>query len=210
MGFSLGHILYFHMPRTAGDSIRKSIDNFPHLCRITTHHNQEWATDQIKQHKNNSNKNSFTFVRNPYNRLYSAYNWIMNRDTSRNDELAGVDLEEKQFLSKFDNVNDFAKNVKDVDINKSFMVHFHPLSKWIWDDEVLVTNVFKFEDLFIDDTDFKDWCKKNDLIYNGLIDETHKSNWTETNYFDYWDKDSIFNINKLYEKDFQIFGYELR
>ena len=84
------------------------------------------------------------------------------------------------------------------------------MSKWIWDDEVLVTNVFKFEDLFIDDTDFKDWCKKNDLIYNGLIDETHKSNWTETNYFDYWDKDSIFNINKLYEKDFQIFGYELR
>tara|TARA_Y100001972_G_C7634841_1_gene318669 strand:+ start:320 stop:952 length:633 start_codon:yes stop_codon:yes gene_type:complete len=210
MGFSLGHILYFHMPRTAGDSIRKSIDNFPQLCRITTHHNQKWATDQIKQHKNNSHKNSFTFVRNPYNRLYSAYNWIMNRDTSRNDELGGVDLEEKQFLSKFDDVNDFAKNVKDVDLNQSFMIHFHPLSNWIWDDEILVTNVFKFEDLFIDDTDFKDWCKKNDLIYNGLIDETHKSNWTEKNYFDYWDKDSIFNINKLYEKDFEIFGYELR
>ena len=27
MGFSLNHILFFHMPRTAGDSIQKSILN---------------------------------------------------------------------------------------------------------------------------------------------------------------------------------------
>ena len=65
----------------------------------------------MKEQANQTVKTALTkivpFVRNPYNRLYSVHNWIMNRDTSRNDELRGVDLEEKQFLSKFDNVNDF-------------------------------------------------------------------------------------------------------
>ena len=167
MGFSLKHILYFHMPRTAGDSIRKSISNFPKMCRVTTHHSQVHAIKNIKQHSTYSHHKSFTF-----------------------------------------DFNDFATNV-DVDgINKEFMIHFHPCSKWIWDSKLLITNFFKFEDLFSNDDSFLHWCKDNGLNYQGLVDETHKSKWTERNYFDYFNSESIFNINKLYKKDFELFGYE--
>ena len=41
MGFSLNHILFFHMPRTAGDSIQKSILNISEKCRVSTHHDQK-------------------------------------------------------------------------------------------------------------------------------------------------------------------------
>ena len=208
MGFSLKHILYFHMPRTAGDSIRKSISNFPKMCKITTHHSQANAIQNIKQHSTYSHHKSFTFVRNPYNRLYSSYNWIMNRDTSRNEDLSGIDLLEYDYLKGFNDFNDFATNVGVDGINKKFMIHFHPCSKWIWDSKILITNFFKFEDLFSNDNSFLHWCKDNGLNYQGLVDETHKSKWTERNYFDYFNSESIFNINKLYKKDFELFGYE--
>ncbi len=208
MGFSLDHILYFHMPRTAGDSVRKSIQNISQMCRITTHHNQKMASQSMRLHIDNSSKGSFTFVRNPYNRLYSAYGWIMKRDTTRNEELNSLDLQEYEYLKQYEDFNHFCRNIDEESINQDFMIHFHPLSKWIWDTKLLITNIFRFEDLFNGDTSFEDWCKQNGLTYNGLVDNTHTSVWTEKNYFHFYDSNSIFNINKLYEKDFELFGYE--
>ena len=207
MGFSLNHILFFHMPRTAGDSIQKSILNISEKCRISTHHNQKSTSRVLRMHIENSNYKSFTFVRNPYNRLYSAYNWIMKRDTTKNEKLNNLDLLEYEYLKQYKDFNHFCCNIDEKGINQHFMVHFHPLSKWIWNDKLLVTNTFRFEDLFNGRTLFKDWCKQNKLIYKGLISESHKSVWTQKSYFDFYNKDSILNVNKLYQRDFQLFGY---
>ena len=196
------------MPRTAGDSVRKSIQNISQMCKITTHHNQESASQSMRLHIDNSNKGSFTFVRNPYNRLYSAYNWIMKRDTTRNEQLNSLDSQEYEYLKQYKDFNHFCCNLDEKSINQDFMIHFHPLSKWIWDSKLLITNVFKFEDLFNGSTIFEDWCKQKGLTYNGLVDKTHTSDWTEKNYFHYFTPDSLTNTYNLYKKDFELFGYD--
>ena len=51
------------------------------------------------------------------------------------------------------------------------MVHFHPLSKWIWDDKVLVTNVFNLKTFLLTMLISKDWCKEKrfDLQWDKLM-----------------------------------------
>lgn len=207
MGFNVQRILYFHMPRTAGDSVRNSIQNSSQMCCNTTHHHPS-ATLAMKTHMDISDKGSFTFVRNPYNRLYSAYNWIMKRDIKRNEELNSYDLKEYEYLKQYEDFNHFCRNIDEEIINQDFMIHFYPLNKWIWDSKLLITNIFKFEDLFNGSTLFEDWCKQKGLIYNGLVDKTHMSDWTEKNYFHYFTSDSLTNTYNLYKKDFELFGYD--
>ena len=146
MSYRSNSILYFHMPRTAGDSIRESITNFPDKCCIITH--DKIRPDIFKK----SVITSFTFIRNPYDRLYSAYNWIANRDVKNNEKLKEFDTREYNFLQKqnFKDFNDFASSITYDDITQDFMIHFCPMWRWISDNrtaKILIRNIFLYEDI---------------------------------------------------------------
>jgi hypothetical protein len=132
----------------------------------------------------------FCIIRNPYNKLYSAWNFIKNRHG-------------------YENVNDFIK----YKLNEKFIygleinpgdarVHYRPQFTFVYNknDNKYVDFIIKYENL------------NNDIrILNNKFDLNipEYDNNIEKNYIKFFNRESIEIINKLYKKDFILFNYNM-
>lgn len=183
--------IFIHIPKTAGISISKTIydDN------VIGHRS-------LKKYKNINLKDYyiFSFVRNPYDRIFSAYNFLKK---------GGINDLDRDFNDKYlNNLSNFEEFVLDFLNSKSIYsyIHFIPQYEFLINSDNNFNNVDfigKFENI---EKDF--YFIKNKLNINKKLKKENIFNLKHLNYNDYYTiemKEKIFN---LYKKDFLYFNYE--
>ena len=133
----------------------------------------------------------FCIIRNPYNKIYSAWNFIKERHG-------------------YSNVNDFIK----YKLNEEFIygkqiipgnarVHYRPQFTFVYDNK---NN--KFADFIIRYENLNEDISKMNENY-GLNIKLYDNGNTKQSYINFLNKESILKINSLYKKDFELFNYEM-
>jgi chondroitin 4-sulfotransferase 11 len=182
----MSKILFVHIPKTGGTSI-KTTQFFKSKC--------EWFLHDFAIKHQKENQDSFCFVRNPYDRLVSAYFFIKNGGIRSKD-----DLERAKRVNKYPDFKTFCKHLDEF---KNEM-HFIPQYKYVVnnDDNVIVKNILRFENI---NSDFSEFISKYNLKNNNLpIVNTSKHDHFN-NYYDEETKNIVYNF---YIKDFKLFNYK--
>jgi hypothetical protein len=133
----------------------------------------------------------FCIIRNPYNKLYSSWNFIKERHG-------------------YSDVNDFIKYKLDEEfiygkelIPGDARVHYRPQFTFVYDNE---NN--KFADFIIRYENLNEDISRMNEKY-GLNIPLYDNGNTHINYIILLNKESITKINSLYKKDFELFNYEM-
>ncbi|KKM00614.1 hypothetical protein LCGC14_1802650 [marine sediment metagenome] len=134
----------------------------------------------------------FAFVRNPFDRLASCFRHVIQKGAMQNIQ-NHPDLHRNMSFSEFVDV------IVDIDVDK-MDIHFRPQYTFIPEKPDFLG---KFENL---NEDYKKVCEKI-----GIKDKEnllHKNKTDKTIFKDYYTKESIEKVFKIYKKDFKLFGYE--
>jgi hypothetical protein len=142
---------------------------------------------------------SFSFVRNPYTRVLSAYEFLRK---------GGINEDNRKFSEKYlkncKNFEDFIHNF----IDKKEIInycHFRPQHHYVCSSSgrVLVDMVGKTENL---ESDFEKVCDR--IGVSKALSHSNKTRYSK-NYESRYTKECIKKINRIYAKDFSYFGYQL-
>ena len=188
--------IFIHVPKVAGSSIERVI-----------YQTDGWlvghvkASDYVKFDKNKFESYfSFGFVRNPYDRIVSAYHYL------KNDSPAPLDIEWGRLHINNLTFEEFILRLQDEYFRKKILLknHFSFQYKYLCDKNmnILVNFVGKFEQL---DNDFKKILnilhRKDNLV--------HVNKSKHLNYRDYYNSQTYKIIREIYKNDFEIFDYDL-
>ena len=179
--------VFFHIPKTAGISISNSLFG-----------DTKWGhrnVDFYKSHYGEKVFNSlykFCFVRNPYDRLFSAYTFL------KKGGINNLDLEfSNSYLQEFANFSEFVlKGLEKEEIMN--WVHFKPQYTFVCDenDNIVMDFVGKMENL---NADFNTICK-----HLNIESELQKLNMSAAKKNEF--SEEIKTMIKLkYQKDFNLF-----
>lgn len=184
-------LLFIHVPKVAGTSIEQAIYD---TDRWLSGHC--YALDYYKENREEFRRLfSFGFVRNPYDRLVSAFLYLKKGGGSFDDFLFSqetlIDLDFKEF------VFELQKNPKLLS-----WIHFQPQHLFLCDEEkkILVKYVGKYESI---QEDFFTICQKNNM--KKILPNTNTN--PHINYTFYYDKETAKIVSEIYDDDFKIFGY---
>lgn len=196
--------LFIHIPKNSGTAMTKELQRTYKDTQLLKHCERQGINIGIdKMHlyydvidkfiSKNVLKNYFKFciIRNPYNKLYSAWQFIKERHG-------------------YNNVNDFIK----YKLNEEFIygkeiipgdarVHYRPQFTFVYDNENnrFVDFIIRYENLN------EDVCKMNTKY--GLNLPLYDNGNTQKSYINLFNKESIMKINRLYKKDFELFNYQM-
>lgn len=185
--------IFFHIPKAAGISISRSL-----FGDVGWGHHDYFYYRYIFGKKSFNKFFKFSFVRNPYNRLYSAFHFLKNGGISPQDYRFS-----KEKLDRFSSFSDFVLNgMEDKEILN--FVHFKPQTDFIIDEKGnnVVDFLGKFERI---DKDFKEVCDILGVeVPLKFLNKTPKKNKKPLNL------SSVHKniISKVYSRDFKIFEYE--
>jgi len=190
-GFDEKKAIFVHIPKAAGTSVALSI-----FGELPYHYK---AIDYIAffGRKTFNNYFKFAFVRNPWDRLYSAYNFLIKGGWDEKDKAWA-----EENISQFSDFNDFIRNWLTNENSYKYM-HFIPQFEFICDhqERMLINYLGYFETI---EQDFAEICKK--LNINASLKHTNKS--TNQNYIKHYNEDSKEIVAKVYQKDIEKFGYK--
>lgn len=187
--------IFIHIPKSGGTSIHKLLENNNEstisLWGLTGNKDNAHLTifDVYSMYDISKSYFSFAVVRNPYNRIYSAY--------------------KQPYCQLHPNLtfNDFIDNyVKKLNVNNldPSLVHIWPMHKFIISDNKLLINyVIRFEHLT---KDFE-FIKQKYGIKKPL-DHLNKNNDHCESYLNKYTPEQISVINKIYADDFEWFNYK--
>lgn len=140
----------------------------------------------------------FCFVRNPYDRLVDAYFYLVKGGGN-----VEPDLSYSVMLQKYESFQDFVMNIEKDNLH-SQILHIRPMSYYICDDsgKVLVQKIFQIEqpeaiDEFL-----------NSIGVEGKLSEVRVNIAERNHYSEYLTDETVKEINKFYNLDFELFGYE--
>lgn len=186
--------IFIHIPKSAGVSIYKSLfdtDSFGHVP--LTHYQKNMSKKEF------DSSYKFTFVRNPYDRLHSAYTYLKQGGRKR-----PIDLEYSKRIKKVDSFEEFVlKSLKDDNI--WHMQHFKPQVEYLKDmgNTINLNFIGKFESL---ESDFNYVASK--LNVNKKLGVLNKTKADRKNYMTYYSQEMLQLVNDLYHDDFQSLGYQ--
>ncbi|GBL04241.1 sulfotransferase family 2 domain-containing protein [Glaciecola sp. KUL10] len=183
-------IIFIHVPRTAGSSMVQSgfEEVFGHVP-YTWYLKRDYAFSKRAF--------SFAFVRNPWDRVYSAYQYLSG------ENLNGVDrVFFDKYVKQFNGFEDFVLNGLQQGVIQEFM-HFIPQYKFLVDAEgnLGVTYVGRFETL---NDDFQTVCNK--LNIDCTLKKVNASN--KGSYRLAYSPDARDKVLHIYHKDIEMFNYE--
>lgn len=188
--------IFIHVPKVAGSSIERVIYQ---TDRWLVGHVK--ASDYVKLDRAKFESYfSFGFVRNPYDRVVSAYHYLKNDSPDPLDIKWGKlnirDLEFKEFVLKLQD-DEFRQNI----LRKN---HFYFQNKYLCDENmnILVNFVGKFEQL---NSDFKKILN----ILNRKDSLVHVNKSKHCDYKDYYNYETYKIVREIYKNDFEIFDYDL-
>ena len=182
--------IYIHIPKTAGTSIETCLKDQNDIEQIVGGHT---TCQALMYHKKNEMSNLFTFtvVRNPFDRLLSAYKYMLKMET--NDILGNEDIK------KCENFKDFVINYLNEETISN--MHLRPQYEFVvYNGKICVDYWGKYENL---DRTWEIICKK--LKKDITLPWLNRSN-TE-HYTTFYDEEMITKVRRLYHKDFILFYY---
>ena len=179
-----------HIPKTAGRSIINSIyGNDLKNCGHRTYFFYKYLFTK----KRIQNMYTFSFVRNPYSRLFSAYNFLKKGGENLHDLNA-----KRDYIDCFKDFNEFI-NFGLENAVKNNVIHFVPQYNFITDKgDILIDYVGKFESL---EKDLKVISSKVDF------ESSFKLTKSKRNTYNFTEKNCDI-IESVYLRDFLIFNYE--
>lgn len=189
-------IVFMHIPRTAGASIGQ-------LCmslgiRGIGHNTRNPNYISLAQYKlSHPDIFSFAIVRNPWDRLVSAYHFLSQGGLNIHDT-----EDADRYVRHYTGFNDFVAHAFKDDAILS-QIHLRPQYQWISNgNEVIADYVGRFEDL----QHHVSAC----LAMAGLPDYKlpHVNKATHKYYKQYYSQDSIETVGNIYARDIELFGYQ--
>ena len=177
--------MYVSAPKCASSTIRDTIPN------------DGWSRTKLQKAIDISkNKYTFSFTRNPYNRILSCWNgWVKSKKGSRLFLIPGITYGQS--------FSDFVNVIKDIPDELSDQ-HFVTLTTCLFIDKIDYNFFGKVESFN------NDWNKMGEEI--DIPNNIRKTAVTGVgNKIDeFYTKDLIDIINKRYQKDFENFNYDFR
>lgn len=196
-------VIFISIPKTAGTSIETYLSNYAtplggeykgvllntgHASCGDMLHCGLWFSDYFK----------FTFVRNPWDRLVSAFVFLNAGGVNQEDELL-----RQRFLAKYD--GDFDSFVVDFvnPENMAKVMHFRPQHTFICDaSSPAVDFVGRFEQL---EEDFAIVCERIGIPTGDL---PHLVQSRHGHYTEYYTPKTRDAVARVYARDIDIFGYD--
>ena len=189
--FDENKCIFIHVTKTAGTSVALSLFGY-----LPYHYTG--IEYRVIYGKNNFNDYyKFAFVRNPWDRLYSAYRYLKAGGWNEKDQTWADNN-----ISDYDDFNQFVLNW----VNKSNIekhIHFKPQYEFLYDtnNNLLVNHLAYFETINDDFTFIT-----NKLKLNASLGK-HNANPGDS-YRDIYTEESIAIVKDIYAKDINLFGYE--
>lgn len=188
--------LFIHIPKAAGISINKTLfGNFGGGHATIDWYLRKYGTRTVNQYF------KFTFVRNPWDRLYSAFLFLQQ---------GGLNEEDKEF---------FKNNLQDIYSFESFVMnwlsperlqaywHFIPQYQFVTSkqnrEKILVDFIGRYEHI---EEDFGYICKKLHLQNKQLL-QLNTSALRNNNYREAYTKEMVEKVAHLYSEDINFFNY---
>ena len=186
--------IFIHIPKTAGVSLVKAI-----YGDVTLEGHRSFYFNSIALNTKNDKYFSFTFVRNPFDRLYSAFTFLQDGGINNHDRLAF-----QSHLSEFNDFEDFVLNGLNTKLIYQ-ITHLIPQHEYLCDrsGSILVDFVCRFENL---DNDILLLSKKlkKDIILS------HHNYKKKRDYKEVYTKKMIDKVYQIYQKDINIFQYSFK
>ena len=186
--------IFIHIPKTAGISLVKSIFGDVTLegHRYVSFYKQVFGNRY-------SDFFTFTIVRNPWDRLYSAYKFL---------EKGGINIHDSNafetHLSTYKDFEDFVLKGLNEKIIWEIM-HFIPQYEFVCDKngKIIVDYVGKFDNLN------KSLDEINDILKSDFELEHHNKT-DNKDYKDIYTTEMIEKVHQIYQKDIDIFEYNFK
>jgi len=191
--------IFFHVPKVAGYSIERFLDNekqrnakkFDSNVMFGIHnglYSQHYNYTILKKYVDPSVMNEyfkFCFVRNTYDRLVSAFEYSQIQPKTKDNFKNKI----KKIKNNFDKLN-----VTD---------HFNTQMNYIFDNNIKILDfVGKYENL---QDDMKYVCSKINVEFHTL---PKKNISKRTNYKDYYDEESLDIVKNLYKSEIEYFDFK--
>lgn len=174
--FKKHNAIYFRITKVAGTSF------------LVAFRQQD---DVEETEKFNTNRFKFVFVRNPFDRIVSAYKHVIQKGAWKN-------IDDNPELYAQMEFGEFIDVISKQEI-RNMNLHFRPQWTFI---PVKPDYVGRFEHI---NKDFVEIMQKIGL--NSSIQLPHKNFTRKTNYQDFYDEKSRKAVVKIYRKDFDMFKY---
>jgi len=181
LGKDYDGILHIHIPKTAGSSILKILkdNNLDNWKREYPRHHDPFF---YMQKENNIDDKIFSFsvVRNPYTRAYSAYHQY--------NKTNGTEISFIKYLS----------NILNNNISKTTPLLHIPMSWYVVDshNNIQVTKIYKFENL-----------KELESDLGWKLDRYNLGTYSKQSYLNDYTGDAIDIVKTFYKNDFDLFDY---
>ena len=181
--------IFIHVPKTGGSSVNAALKPYCDEEKYAEAHPLQSAYYNFCDA---DNYYQFSFVRNPFSRLISSYNYLRQGGKSQYDRDARdrLGLQEKTF-------KEFAKSFNPVDS----AIHFKPQIKF-FNKDIDKIKIFKLENI---QSDFNLVCSKIGIPRQKL---SHKNKSKHKHYTEYYDDATREIVSEKYAKDIEYFGYE--
>lgn len=190
-------VLFIHIPKTAGSSLNRTpilskVDKKIHPFRTT-------IVDKIKEIEA-EDYFKFCFVRNPYARFYSLYNYFYKMSESHpfhkyNGQICEV-------VQRYNTFEEFALAFPTLRIKNNF--HFYPQSKYTFQEGNKVVDYIGRVETFKSSIDAL--CEILGLDSNFEIPHANQS--TTGIWKDNYTTKSLQIVNEYYDDDFNFLSYE--
>ena len=188
--FNKDKSIFVHIPKTAGISLIRSIYGNVNYGG----HRSIQFYKQVFIYEDDFF--SFSFVRNPWDRLYSAYMFLKKGGMNIHDQRAY-----KEFLSGYKDFEDFVMNGLSKDMIMS-IPHFIPQHKFICNNNnvILVDFLGRYETLVNSVVELEKLMNRKIVLphYNKTLKEKYNVVYTQ---------DMISKVHEIYITDINLFGY---
>lgn len=183
--------IFVHIPKTAGTSLQKTLFDFTHTGHI------RWDEYRAIDKKRYDLYFKFAFVRNPWDRLVSAYFYLKAGGRNSSDKEWS-----ERVLSKYDSFESFVLGWLTAENIKTWN-HFVPQTDFIYDknDKLMIDFLGKFENLVNDFNFISDRIGVNRELEN--INKSERGDYRE-----YYNDKTKEKVRMVYERDISLLGYD--
>lgn len=212
-------VIFIHIPKCGGNSIFRFQDpNKPEeVISYYKTFGHNIRNPDFKYYKDSDERKcsrfSFSFVRNPWDRLVSSYFYLKAGGSHgllggtkslkclKQQSSDGDAKDSEKYLGGYSSFEDMLLNWNDELFNQ---IHFKPQYKWLCDNngDIIVDYVGKLENF---QEDFDIIC---DRIGLPKLQVPHKNKSKHKHYTEYYDNETRQIVAEKYAKDIEYFGYK--
>ena len=191
----LQNVIFVHIPKVAGSSIESTLFGTKGKVGHKTALEYYNADKQLYQELF-----SFAFVRNPYDRLVSAYIYLKNGGRNQYDK-AWSD----EHLSEFNSFNDFVLSLTNEDKCRDILSWNHFIPQYLFvcnsKNDIMVDFVGRYENL-------EDQFKIVQKFSNNANQLPHNNKTERNDYQHYYNEKTRAIVRSVYANDFELFHYD--